>query len=312
MKAHFGILLSIASQATATASAGCGKPLPEHQGTGGSYPTDFTASDGTLRSYIIHIPSNYDENRAIPLIFSFHGRSKTAESQEQLSQFSNEAWNPDAIAVYPQGLDNQWQGDPASSGVDDVAFTMEMLDHFEERYCIDSSRVYATGKSNGGGFTNLLACDPTASERIAAFAPVSGAYYQDVPEDACNAETVPIKCNTGRCPIPIIEFHGTADTTIPYNGGGRRGECLPSVPHFVREWAKRDGLGLHNQTTSVYDGNVLEYQYGRGEALGTVTHYRIEGLGHDWPSVNPNSDNPDGTFLDATPIIMDFFSRWTL
>lgn len=189
---------------------------------------------------------------------------------------------------------------------------MEMLDHFEERYCIDSSRVYATGKSNGGGFTNLLACDPTASERIAAFAPVSGAYYQDVPEDACNAETVPIKCNTGRCPIPIIEFHGTADTTIPYNGGGRRGECLPSVPHFVREWAKRDGLGLHNQTTSVYDGNVLEYQYGRGEALGTVTHYRIEGLGHDWPSVNPNSDNPDGTFLDATPIIMDFFSRWTL
>jgi poly(3-hydroxybutyrate) depolymerase len=44
-------------------------------------------------------------NRAIPLIFSFHGRTKTAESQEQLSQFSNEAWNPDAIAVYPQGLD---------------------------------------------------------------------------------------------------------------------------------------------------------------------------------------------------------------
>ena len=92
---------------------------------------------------------------------------------------------------------------------------MEMLDHFEERYCIDSSRVYAAGKSNGGGFTNLLACDATASKRIAAFAPVSGAYYQDVPEDACNAETVPIECNPGRCPIPIIEFHGTADTTIP-------------------------------------------------------------------------------------------------
>ena len=26
---------------------------------------------------------------------------------------------------------NQWQGDPDSSGVDDVAFTMEMLDNFE-------------------------------------------------------------------------------------------------------------------------------------------------------------------------------------
>jgi poly(3-hydroxybutyrate) depolymerase len=112
MKAHFSILLSIASLATATASAGCGKPLPEHQGAGGHYPTDFTTSDGTLRSYIIHIPSNYDENRAVPLIFSFHGRSKTAESQEQLSQFSNEAWNPDAIAVYPQGLDVRASNSP--------------------------------------------------------------------------------------------------------------------------------------------------------------------------------------------------------
>lgn len=61
-----------------------------------------------------------------------------------------------------------------------------------------------------------------------------------------------------------------------------------------------------------YSGNVLEYQYGRGEASKSVTHYLIEGPGHGWSSVNPNSDNPEGTFLDATPIIMDCFSRWTL
>lgn len=68
-----------------------------------------------------------------------------------------------SLSMYTQ---NQWQGDPDSSGVDDVAFTMEMLDNFEKRYCIDSSRVYAAGKSNGGGFTNLLACDPTAFKSI--------------------------------------------------------------------------------------------------------------------------------------------------
>lgn len=115
MKAYFAILLSIASLATATGSAGCGKSLPKHQGAGGSYPTDFTTSDGTQRSYIIHIPSNYDVNRAIPLIFFFHGRTKTAESQEQLSQFSNEAWNPGAIAVYPQGLDVSVSNSPYST-----------------------------------------------------------------------------------------------------------------------------------------------------------------------------------------------------
>lgn len=102
-----GGLLSIASIASAgpAGSAGCGKPLPKAQGKGGDYPTNFTTSDGTARKYIIHIPSNYDQDKPVPVIFSFHGRTKTAEEQQGLSQFSNEDWNPDAIAVYPQGLD---------------------------------------------------------------------------------------------------------------------------------------------------------------------------------------------------------------
>jgi poly(3-hydroxybutyrate) depolymerase len=331
MKAPLGILQYIVSLGTPT-NSGCGKPLPEHFLPGGSYKAQINTTDG-LRDYIIHIPCSYDENSAVPLIFSFHARDKNAEYQEQLSQFSNVAWNPDSIAVYPQGIDvrvsnspyllkmwlliyehiqNQWQGDPDSHGVDDVEFTMTMLDHFEDRYCIDSSRVYATGKSNGGGFTNLLACDATASTRIAAFAPVSGAFYQDVAPVDCNPETVPIECNPGRDVIPIIEFHGSADPVIPYDGGGRRGECLPSLPHFIQEWANRDGLGEQNQTTSLYNGSVLEYQYGLGTDLGTVTHYWIEGLGHAWPSTDPNCDNLNGTYLNATPMIMDFFSRWTL
>lgn len=191
---------------------------------------------------------------------------------------------------------------------------MQMLTHFENTYCLDTSRIYAAGKSNGGGFTDSLACDATASKRIAAFAPVSGAYYQDdVSEENCNATAVDIQCNPGRAKIPLLEFHGTADKTIPYAGGGRRGECLPSVPHMVREWAGRDGLGTEkNETTQLYDGKVQRYRFGEGEELGLVTHYRVEGLGHAWPSKEANGDNPDGTYLDATPIIMDFFKRWTL
>ncbi|KAE8371754.1 Alpha/Beta hydrolase protein [Aspergillus bertholletiae] len=307
------LLYTAAGLASAAGSSGCGQPLPPNQTPGGSsYGVNFTTSDGAQRFYRVHIPSAYDENKPAPLIFSFHGRGKTAESQEKLSQFSNGQWNPDAIAVYPQGLHKEWQGDPDSKGVDDVAFTMEMLDDFQEKYCVDTTRVYAAGKSNGGGFTNLLACNPTASTRIAAFAPVSGAFYQDVSEAACHPSTVPIKCSPGRPSIPIMEFHGTADKTIPYAGGGRRGKCLPSIPHFVREWSERLGYGHHNKTTELYGGNVQEYQYGSGDAFGIVTHYRIDGLGHAWPSMQPNSDNPNGTYLDATPIIMKFFKRWTL
>lgn len=78
--------------------------MPEGITPGKTHVANFT-SGGTQRSYRMHIPSGYNKDKAAPVIFSFHGRSKTAKGQEELSQFSNEEWNPDAIAIYPQGID---------------------------------------------------------------------------------------------------------------------------------------------------------------------------------------------------------------
>lgn len=100
-------LVAATPTSTTNGSSGCGKSLPAAQSPpgGASHQTHFKQSDGTARTYLIHIPSNYDVNKATPLIFSFHGRTKNSSEQEELSQFSNEKWNPDAIAVYPQGID---------------------------------------------------------------------------------------------------------------------------------------------------------------------------------------------------------------
>lgn len=189
-----------------------------------------------------------------------------------------------------------------------------MIAHFKDRYCIDPKRIYASGKSNGGGFVGqTMACDPTMSKVIAAFAPVSGANY--VPgstKSNCDPETIAIPCNPSRSPIPLLQFHGNADKTIPYLGGPRNGACLPTVAHWVQEWSSRQNLGLSNTTASLYDNKLMKYEYGSGSQTGVVTHYMTKGLGHWWPSVKPNNDNPAGTFYDATPIIMEFFNKYTL
>jgi poly(3-hydroxybutyrate) depolymerase len=105
-----------------------------------------------------------------------------------------------------------------------------------------------------------------------------------------------------------LEFHGSQDTTIAYAGGPRNGECLPSIHRWVEEWSKRDGLETCGVETDLYGGKVKRWEYGGGK----VTGYLVEGLGHAWPSVGPNSDNPNGTYFDATPIIMKWFGRWSL
>ena len=185
-----------------------------------------------------------------------------------------------------------------------------MINQLEELYVIDPSRIYASGKSDGGGFTNTLACDYSLSRRIAAFAPVSGAYYiNDV--DTCYPAKVTIPCNPGRPKIPIIEFHGYKDHTIYYDGSNtRKNSCLPTIPHWTQEWAAKDGLSTTNVTTNLTSDTVV-YTFGTGEEAGLVTQVTDFNLGHDWPSLVDVGD-PQTASFNATPIIMDFFERHPL
>lgn len=205
-----------------------------------------------------------------------------------------------------------WQGVPNVT-TNDTQFTNDILNQIESLYCINPSRITATGKSDGGGFVNVLACDAELSKRIAAYAPVSGAYYIDTLP--CLPSTVSIPCSATRKDIPILAFHGGNDTTISYLGGERKNECLPTIPHFIQEWAIRDGLGVSNVTTPVA-ADTVAYTFGRGAETGSVGLIYESNIGHDWPSTEPNADNTVAGHhvanYNATPIILKFFESHPL
>ncbi|KAK7525926.1 Alpha/Beta hydrolase protein [Phyllosticta citriasiana] len=309
-----------ASTAAATASCGCGNSLPTDVVPGADSTNVTIYSGGIERSYLIHLPANYTTNEPVPLILSFHGRTKSAAEQEELSQFSNASYNPRAIAVYPQGVANskgvrQWTGDPdAPANVSDIAFTSDLITNLTSSYCVDTSRVYATGKSNGGGLVGLLACDPTTSAQIAAFAPVSGAFYYGV-LGAAN-DSLPA-CNPSRSPIPILEFHGELDTTIPYDGRGPggRGETAP-VLDWVHDWVERDGFHVDsNVTTSVCQGTGYPEVERHSWGGGVVQHYWESNLKHTWPATYANDDDESGNYTtcyDGAAVIMTFFENFSL
>jgi poly(3-hydroxybutyrate) depolymerase len=194
-----------------------------------------------------------------------------------------------------------------------VQFTTDILDQVQSLYCVDPKRVSASGKSDGAGMCNVLACDPLLSTRMAAFAPVSGAYYVDTLP--CEPSTESIPCSAGRKNIPLLAFHGGNDTVIAYLGGERKNECLPTIPNFIQQWAARDGLPKSNVTTSIAK-NALSYSFGCGVDAGLVGLMFESDIGHDWPSTEPNSDNTVAghhtASYNATPIIMEFFASHQL
>ena len=127
--------------------------------------------------------------------------------------------------VYPDGLGGNWAGANYSTATvpQDLQFVWDLLADVRKDYCIDSSRIYATGLSNGGGFVGTLACNDTVGGEFAAFAPASGAFYTD-------ATGVDDGCKPARSVTPIMEFHGGADNSVFYNGGEGEGGFEPAIP----------------------------------------------------------------------------------
>ena len=105
---------------------------------------------------------------------------------------------------------------------------------------------------------------PHSRPRLRPSLPSRVLFISPAPQKRCAPQSISIPCSPGRTPLPVIEFHGSKDTTIPYSGGPRKTACLPAIPHWVEEWSIRQGYGLTNKTTNLFGNMVQKYEYGAG------------------------------------------------
>ncbi|PUB25515.1 polyhydroxybutyrate depolymerase [Promicromonospora sp. AC04] len=273
-------------------SEGCG--TDPGQAPGSSVLRTLT-SDGRERTVQLHLPDGYRSDRAWPVVLVFHGRGNTGAGTEAFSGLDALP----AIVAYGNGVigtgdgDRQaWEGAPYSApGVDDVAYTNDLLDTLESDLCVDTLRVYATGKSNGAGFTGILACE--LSDRIAAIAPVAAALYGTGHPD-CAPER----------PVPVIDFHGTEDATIPYGGDAERG--LPAIQDWVGGWVERNGCATGPDVEETA-ADVTTFRWTDCAAGAEVTHVAVLGGGHTWPGEDSYSGGGYATHsIEAHEVMWDF------
>jgi polyhydroxybutyrate depolymerase len=134
---------------------------------------------GAVRTALVHLP---EKTEGAPVIFAFHGHGGTSRHAARKMRFET-LW-PEAIVIYPQGLpavtgrDPEgkragWLTTPGLFNVNrDLAFFDAMLATSKTEWKADSKRIYATGHSNGAGFTFCLW--GTHPDTFAAVAPVAG------------------------------------------------------------------------------------------------------------------------------------------
>jgi polyhydroxybutyrate depolymerase len=279
-------------------SAGC---LSRTAPVAGVTTHETVTSGGVEREYLLHLPAGYQSHRPTPLVMAFHGRKGDGSDIEAFSGIDD----LDAIAVYPVGAKGEadqraWQSAPyAAAGVDDVKFVSDLLDKLQATLCVDANRIYATGKSNGAGFVSLLACQ--LPYRIAAFGTIAGAFYPGTT----------VGCDTS-APAPIVDFHGTADPTIRYEGDVSHGVATPALMVWAQNRATHNHCATGPVQTAI-GADVLQFSWNGCVQHANVTHYRIIGAGHTWPGELVDSGPGSATqTIKATQVIWDFFSTHPL
>jgi polyhydroxybutyrate depolymerase len=134
--------------------------------------------EGVKREAVICLPS--EKSNKAPLVFVFHGHGGQARTAAR--SFNYQRHWPDAVVVYMQGLPTPgktdsggkkpgWQKTVGDDQDRDLKFFDVVLATLKKEQAIDEDRIYATGHSNGGGFTYLLWA--ARGEQFAAFAPSS-------------------------------------------------------------------------------------------------------------------------------------------
>ena len=304
--------------------------------------------DGILRTYYVHLPPDYESTASLPLVLAFHGGGGKATMMHRVSKLTATSDEHSFVVVYPDGLEKHWGDQRAMTGFDrkgDLSFISALLDELIRDFKIDPKRVYSTGISNGGFFSQDLAI--AFPDRIAAIASVAATVSVPV----FNKVTPPQ-------PVPILFMLGDQDPIVPYNGGAiklgseTRGAAV-SATDSVDYWCKANhckkvglvetvdtlestggaaestggasnsnavtsnsnaGTSNSNPVTSNSNAStsVTKQSFDGETTRNQVVLYTIKGGGHTWPSgwqyLGESFIGKTNRTINANEIIWSFFN----
>ena len=273
---------------------------------------------GSTRTYLLHVPANYDEQKAWPLVLVLHGAFSTAGRFEKKSGFSELADREGFVVAYPNGIGvlgllQHWNaghccGLAEKDRVDDVGFLRYVIDDVSRKVRVDPQRIYVAGHSNGAMLAYQFASEN--SERIAAVCVVSGSI------GSARGKGVEA-CRTGppKTAVPLLAIHGRQDQSVPFAGGlglHSGGRYYVSAFDSVGLWARYCGCHPTPEVWGDPHGGPSTLTWRDAQGVTWASLYVLDHWEHAWPGTfnrqRLSPEHPLHTF-EASTIIWDFFCQ---
>lgn len=270
--------------------------------------------DSVNREFLVIVPNSYSASTDAPLMFCFHGGTQDIQSFvfsqiDTINGGREELWETadsnGMVLVFPQALVNNISGatlwndkdlfPQVASPYDDLGFVLHMIDTLSQDLSIDTTRIYASGFSNGADFTNLVSSQ--LSCKFAAAAAVAGRTANPVSQ----IDTTMIFYPLPTSPVSMMIVRGKRDNDVTYNGGiNSGGTNTTSVFDDMYFWVAGNACdnNLFNTTNM---GDTVQIRRFYQCAFGTeVKVVSLKFMDHRWPDAN------DGFYWNANKEVINF------
>ncbi len=239
-------------------SAGCGKTRTLQNGT-----INITYGNAA-RKYILRVPDSYDNSHPYRLVLAYAWSGGSAQQVVSTNYFTHATLDgTNTIFAAPDAADGSgtWSSD-------DVALTDAILAQIEGDLCIDTTRIFATGFSFGGGMAMALACTRADVFRAVAF--FSGADL------------------TGSCPSTLTKPIAYYASQASEDAGG-----LPTTSPITGEYKQAEFAALNgctavpSSTTFPAAGQPHTCTIYQNCSAGHPTEYCVFNGAHGWEPKDP-------------------------
>lgn len=269
--------------------------------------TTFGSNPGNLLMYT-YVPSGMPANA--PLVLALHGCTQSA------SDYTSAGWNALAdtykfYVLYPQQQSSNntescfnWFGNTSGSTVDitrgegEGESIIQMIDHMESAYSIDTKRVFVTGFSAGAAYAvAMLAMYPDVFAAGSSFSglPFGCANSLSSAETCMAAPPTKTAAQWGMLaqagfpgyagPWPRLSvWQGSEDTTV----------STQNLAAIVAQWTDVTGASSTPSTTNTVAG-FPHNEYSNSSGV-TVESYSITGMSHAVAIDAPNGCGTAGTY----------------
>ena len=219
-----------------------------------------------------------------------HGFQGAPDLIERTSGWTGFGAQVGAVVAYPIGTaagDGYfgWAAETATystSGVDDVAYLLEIIDSLVRDHCVDPDRILLTGESNGAAMSIVAMCDDRARGAVAMVAAVIAA-IDDGTVGACDDADA----------TPLVVLAGRQDDTAPYQGHPAAAPTLLGQEEWLLRLAAINGCDPVPPARVPLAGAELVVPMGCDLRTELVA---VDGVAHTWPG------GPEGTGgLDPGP-----------